>query len=502
MSEMASNLEGTPLDRFAPQGSLKVRTVRGGAVTLGSQAAKLVIHVGSTAVLARLLTPEDYGLVAMVTALLGFTTLFRDLGLSIATIQRERITHEDVSGLFWINIMTGLALMLMIVACAPLIAWFYGRPHLLWVTFAYAGIIPITSLGSQHQALLQRSMRYGSLAVRDIVSLIAGVAAGITSGYLGLGYWALVVMQATTSVVAVIALWWQSGWRPGPLRWSKRLLSFLRFGGAVTLQNILRFIVSGLDSVLLGYFFGAGDLGIYNRARSLLVRPLEQFMPSAMNVATSAFSRLASDSVRFERSALRLLAIVACVGGWVVALVMGTAPWIVALLLGAQWNEVVPILTVLALFAFVSPSASILGTLLVVHGQPGRLVRWRVLSAPITAVALVAGLPWGPVGVGTTMALAGLLVRAPLFFWYAGRSLGIPAGRLFGSVLHYVFAGLLAAFVLMQIRGAWSPESPFVGLASYAALGTLLYVALVLCRQEGRAVVADVGTLVASSRRA
>jgi PST family polysaccharide transporter len=345
-------------------------------------------------------------------------------------------------------------------------------------------------------------MRYGSLAIRDILSRLAGVVAGITAGYLGLGYWALVVMQVTMTVVGVIALWWQSRWRPGPFRWSRRLLSFLRFGGAVALQNILGFLASGLDSILLGYFFGAGDLGIYNRARSLLLRPLEQFMPAAANVATSTFSRLAPDAVRFERSALRLLAIVTCAAGWVVALVMGAAPWIVALLLGARWTPVIPIVAVLSLYAFVQPPASILGTLIVAQGKPARLVRWRVLSTPITIVLLVAGLPWGPIGVGTTMALGGLLVRTPLFFWYAGRSLGIPPHRLLGSTLHYVFAGLLVGLVLIQIRGVWSPQSLVVGLATYGVFGSLLYAGLVLCRREGRALVRDVGTLAASMRAA
>ena len=225
-------------------------------------------------------------------------------------------------------------------------------------------------------------------------------------------------------------------------------------------------------------------------------------MPAASSVATSTFSRLAPDAVRFERSALRLLAIVTCAAGWVVALVMGTAPWIVALLLGAQWTPVIPIVAVLSLFAFVHPPASILGTLIVAQGKPYRLVRWRVLSTPINIVLLAAGLPWGPIGVGTTMALGGLLVRTPLFFWYASRSLGISPHRLIGSILHYVFAGLLVGLVLIQIRGVWSPQSLIVGLATYGVFGSLLYAALVLCRREGRALVRDVGTLAASMRAA
>jgi PST family polysaccharide transporter len=481
---------------FAQRGDLKRRTVRGAAASFVGQGAKLAIQVGSTAVLARLLTPQDYGAWAMVVALVGFVSLFTDLGLSIATIQREEITPEEVSGLFWINVAAGLALMLIILASAPLVAWFYGRHDLVWLTMAYACVAPINSLGSQHQALLQRSMRYASLAIRDILSLTAGVLVGIGCARSDLGYWALASMQVTTSVVGVIALWWQSGWRPGPPRWTAGLMPFLKFGGALTLSNILSFLVRGLDSVLLGYFFGAGGVGIYNRAQNLLVRPIEQVMPAISNVTTSAFSRLAPDSARFERNALQILGIAACLAGLVVALIMGTADWLVALLLGPQWEAVVPILRVLALFTFVEPCASLLGIFLVVRGAPGRLVRWRVLSAPITLLGLVAGLQWGPLGVATTLAASGLLIRAPLFFWYAGRALGVAPRHLFRSVMHYVFSGLVVATTLINLRHAWSPEGALRGLLAYGMLGATLYTGLVLASPGGRTLVSQMYSLV------
>ncbi len=306
-------------------------------------------------------------------------------------------------------------------------------------------------------------------------------------------------MQVATSVVSVISALVAIGWRPGRFRRSPRLLSFIRFGGAVTIQNILGFIVSGLDSVLLGYFFGGQISGstiegaAYSSVRwssSCPRRPAWRTAPSRV---------LAPDATRFERSALRLLAIVTCAAGWVVALVVGTAPWIVALLLGAQWTAVVPIVSILSLLMFAGPSASILGTLVVAHGKPGRMVRWRVLSMPITIISLVAGLPLGPLGVSTTVALGGVL-RTPLFFWYAARTLGISPRRLFSSTLHYVFSGLLVALVLILMREVWFPQNLFVGLAAYATLGSLLYAALVLCRRQGRDLVRDVGTLAASMR--
>jgi PST family polysaccharide transporter len=483
---------GSPSQRlFGQTGNLKLRSVQGGAVALGSQAAKFLIQLGSTVVLARLLTPQDYGAVTMVTALLGFVTLFRDLGLSTATIQRETITHDEVSGLFWINVSSGLALMLIIGACAPLVAWFYGRPDLLWVTLAYAAMAPVASLGAQHQALLQRSLRYFSLAIRDLTALVAGLAVGIAGGWLGLGYWALVLMQATTAVVGVLALWWQSGWRPSRPRWVPGLAHLVKFGGTLTLSNLLGYLMQGLDSVVIGYFFGANGVGLYSRAQALLQKPLEQFMPTVMTVATSAFSRIAPDAARFEENALKLLRMVACTAGILVALVIGTADWVVALLLGARWEGAVPILAALSLFAFVEPSTSLLGALLVARGAPARLVRWRLISAPIVVGGLFAGLRWGPVGMAITYSLSGLLVRAPLFFSYAAPTLGIPRRRIFAAVGPYVVSGLLVAAGLVYLRQLWMPERALTALFTYGALGTMAYVGLVLSHPDGRATVGD-----------
>jgi PST family polysaccharide transporter len=486
---------------LAPPDDLKRRSVRGAAVSFAGQGAKLLIQLGATAVLARLLAPEDYGAWAMVAALVGFLERFRDLGLSVATVQRSHITAEEVTGLFWINVGAGLVLFALVAAGAPLVAWFYGRPDLLWLTVACGSLAPVASLGSQHEALLHRSLRYGSLAARDVLSLGAGAAVGVACARAGLGYWSLACAQASTSVVGVAALWWQSGWRPGPPRWAAGLVPLLRFGGALTLSNVLGFLLRGLDRVLLGHFFGAGGVGPYDRAQSLLVRPMEYVMPAITNVSTSALSRLSADRARFERGALQILGVAACAAGLVVALVVGTADWAVAVLLGPRWEAVVPIARVLALFAFVEPCVSLTGTLLVVRGQPALLVRWRLLSAPIVLLSLAVGLAWGPLGVAAALAAGGLLLRAPLFLWYAARPLGLEPRILLRSVARHVASGLLVAATLLLLRRAWSPAGALWGLCAYGILGTALYAGLVLATDGGRRLVGQMLSMLGMLRR-
>jgi len=266
------------------KGGLKRAAVRGWAVTMTGQGAKFVIQLGSTAVIARQLSPTDYGLVAMVTSLLGFITLFKDLGLSQAAIQRQTISPAQVSGLFWINVAVGLFFAALIALAAPLIGRFYGQPELVWITLAFAAMAPVTALGAQHSTMLQRNLQYTSLAIRDFAASLGGAVAGIVAALHGYGYWSLVIMQGASTLLSTVTLWWQSDWHPGLPRISSDLKPLLKFGSTVTLSNVLGFLMNGLDSVLLGYFVGPVGLGVYNRAQNTLSRPMQQLIITVHSV--------------------------------------------------------------------------------------------------------------------------------------------------------------------------------------------------------------------------
>ena len=158
---------------------LRKKSIRGGAISIGNQALKFLLRAGSTVVMARLLTPSDFGLVAMVSSFIGFVTMFRDFGLSIATIQKQSITEDQLTGLFWVNVLLGLIAMTVCFACAPIIGFFYGEPRAQSITIAFGGIAIISSLGAQHSAVLERQMRFGTLAARDLSALLVGVICGL-----------------------------------------------------------------------------------------------------------------------------------------------------------------------------------------------------------------------------------------------------------------------------------------------------------------------------------
>src|SRR4029077_20998046 len=256
-------------------------------------------------ILARLLFPKDFGLVGMVTAFTGFLGLFRDAGLSMATIQRASLTDAQSARLVWINVVFGGMLAALTVAAAPILSLFYHEPRLFWVTVALGTSFIFNGVGAQHRALLQRRMRFTALVAVDIVSLIAGMAAAIGMAWAGWGYWALVVMNVAPPAVSILALWLATRWVPG---WPQRrsgIRSMLWFGGTITLNNVVCYVAYNADKVLLGRFWGADALGIYGRAYQLINLPTENLNSTLGIVAFPALSRVQNDPQRLRRYFLR-----------------------------------------------------------------------------------------------------------------------------------------------------------------------------------------------------
>src|SRR5229473_6290536 len=279
---------------------LKQRVIRGGLAKFFSQGTTFLIRMGSLMILARLLDPKDFGLVGMVTAVTGVFSVFRDFGLSAAAVQRTTVTEEQASTLFWINVLVGAILGLLVVAMAPFIVRFYREPRLLGVTAALASAFLFNAAGVQHSAILERQMRFITLSVIDIVSLLTSVVVGIGMALHGFGYWALVAMTVITPLVYTMCVWLTTAWVPGRPHRQVGVRSMMRFGGALTLNGLVMYIASNFEKVLLGRFWGVDALGIYGRAYQLVNLPNDNLNSAAGGVAFAALSRLQGEPSRLK----------------------------------------------------------------------------------------------------------------------------------------------------------------------------------------------------------
>lgn len=461
---------------------LKQRAVHAGYVKVWSQAVMFLVRIGTLVVMARLLEPKDFGLVAMVTVITGIFQLFQDAGLSLATVQRHVITNDQVSTLFWVNILVGAALALLSAAIAPLLVRFYHEPRLLWVTmFSAAGFI-VNSAGVQHGALLQRHMRFTALALIEIIAALMGGLVGIGMALAGCGYWALLGMAIAPTATATISVWVASRWVPSRPKRGVGAWSMIGFGGQVTLNGVVVYLSSNLDKVLLGRSWGAAALGIYGRAYQLINIPRENLNSAVGLVALSALSRLQDEPERFRRYFLAGYSLVLSL---VLPITIASALFaneIVLVVLGPSWKEAATILRLLAptvlIFGIINPSRWLLFAL----GRVGKSLKIALVLGTLVTAAYFIGLPYGPRGVAAAYSATMIIWIVPHMFWTVHNTM-VSVADLYRAAAKPLFSALAAgamAFALAHSVGrSLSPFGRlFLGGGSLvlAYLGMLLFV--------------------------
>jgi O-antigen/teichoic acid export membrane protein len=435
---------------------LKERVIRGGFAKVCAQAANFALRIGSLMVLARLLDPKDFGLVGMVTAFTGVLGLFRDFGLSAASVQRVEVTDEQISTLFWVNILVGVVLGLLLAFMAPVVVAFYHEPHLLWVTIALSTAFIFNAAGVQHSALLQRQMRFTALATIDIISLVASTSIGIAMAVAGFGYWALVTAAISAPLVTTFCLWLTSGWIPRKPRTGVGLHSMMRFGGTLTLNSVVVYVAYNLEKVLLGRFWGADAIGLYGRAYQLINLPTDNINSAVGEVAFSALSRVQNDPVRLRNYFLKGYSLVLAMTIPVTIASALFAPDLIFVLLGPKWKEAAEIFRLLSptilIFALINP----IGWLLFSLGMLGRSLKVALVLAPVVIGGYLLGLPYGPKGVALCYSLAMTLWVVPHIAWglhgtvISLRDIALAVGRPLVSGVIAAALAFGAQFVLGQ----------------------------------------------------
>jgi O-antigen/teichoic acid export membrane protein len=454
---------------------LRGRSLRGGVVNLTSQGAQFLIQSVATIVLARLLTPADFGLVAMVATITGLGQAFADLGLSEATIQRREITHNQVSTLFWINFAIGVGLMLVTMGLAPVLAWFYRDARLVTITLVLSLTFLVGGLRVQADAVLKRQMRFTALAFRDIASSVIAVPIAITIAWQGGRYWALVALPLMTNFLQMALSWVISNWRPGLPRRDSEIGSMIAFGGNVAASYFVINVSRSADNVLIGWRWGAGPLGLYSRAYNLLMIPVRQLTVPAGSVAVPAFSRTQDDPERFARYYLKAVNLILWISAPVFGFLFVAAHPVIVLMLGHQWGEAAPVFQILTISALGQLLLDSTTWLLVSRGQSRRLLKLLLIFSPILVCSYAIGLPFGIKGVALSGSLVMLLIL-PWMLQFSFRETSLTLPRL-GRAIFYPVAlslfGVLTAGMVLRLAGPADTISElFVGalgfLAAYA----------------------------------
>jgi O-antigen/teichoic acid export membrane protein len=447
-----------PFDRlgaFAPSvpgvgGALRRAAVRSAGVTIFSGSAALAIQVVSTVVLARLLMPRDFGLVAMVTTFSLLLMNFGLNGLTEAVVQRETIDNALASNLFWINIIGGLVLTGLFAAAGSLMARFYGEPLVAPIAAGISPCIFLTSASVLHLGLLKRAMRFTAVSMNDIVARLVSVVVSIFFGWKGWGYWALVIGACALPLSSVVGAWILCRWLPRLPRKVPGTGSMVSFAMNTYGWFTINYITRNTDNLLVGWRFGSSALGFYKKAYDLFTLPTMQLVASNTVVAVSALSRVKDDRILFRRYLLGAITVVAFVGMGLSGDLTLVGRDLIRVVLGAKWGPAGEIFTLFAPGIGMMIVYNTHGWIHLSIGRADRWLRWGFVEWGVTCLLFLGGLPWGPKGIAVAWGVSSWLLIVPAI-QYAGKPIGLGAGSVVAAIWRYVAAALLAGIALAVV---------------------------------------------------
>jgi O-antigen/teichoic acid export membrane protein len=485
--------EGSELRRLA---------IRGAATTVSAQAVALMAQVASTVILARLLTPADFGVVAMVTTFSMLVMSFGPNGFTEVVIQRDKVDRFQASNLFWINSAVGLILTISFAAAGSLLARFFRNPLVAHLAVAMSPAIFIAATSVIHVALLKRAMRFAAVSTNDVVGRAANTAVAILLALRGWGCWALVAGIVAQVLSTTIGAWCLCRWIPSLPRRGVGTRAMVRFAANVYGRFSADYFTRNFDNLLVGWQFNAAALGYYKKAYDLFALSASQVTGPLHNVVLAALSRLNQDPARFRRYLASSIGIVAFVGMAVGADLTLVGKDVVRLVLGPRWSESGRIFELFGPGIGVMLLYSTVGWIHLSIGKPGRWLRWTLVESAGTALLFVLALPWGPAGIAVAWSVSYWILLIP-GFWYAGRPIQFGASQLIAAVWKYGMASLMAGWVttitIRHLAFSAMPASAGAALEGIIVISVvflMLYLGAVILLHRGCAPLRQVGSLL------
>ena len=407
-------------------------------------------------ILARLLEPATFGLVGMVTAVVNFALVFRDLGLSYATVQRAELSDQQLSNLFWLNLGFGGLSGLVLCALAPVLQAFYRVEGIAVVALVLSAAFVLNAAAVQHAALMRRRFQFRALATADVASVTLSGGLAIAVAASGAGVWALLLQQVLRGALFLTIVVRKSRWRPRRFRRGAGTFGHVRFGLEILGFDVVNYLGQNLDKVLIGRAFGAATLGYFTRAQELVLLPISQLRGPMTTAAVPALASADKNPKEYSDGFLLISKINAFVSAPFLVLVALESPVLVPWLLGPQWIPSVPFFQLLALAGLPKTIVGILGTHMIASGQSRRYLWWGSWHGAVLIVGVVVTIPFGALAVAASLVATNALVFVPsVLFVLSGSHIGVRA-FMRASLLPVVLSGGSLAATL-GLRHVFAP---------------------------------------------
>lgn len=383
--------------------------------TTFSMLSKAVLMLLQMAVLARLLTPSDFGLMALVAAVIAFAQIFSDMGISNAIIHHQKISQESLSSLYWLNVVASVVLMLLLMLLSPFVAEWYHEPRMQLILMLVSTSFLIAAVGQQLRVMAEKNLHFRKLAIIELVAALIGFIVSVSVAFVGGGVLALVSGMLTNVFVATSLYWWvlAEGWLP---MWRLRISEireFIGFGAYMVGFSLTNTVNLQADVLIGGRVLGTNSLGAYSLPKDLSLRLAMIINPIVTRVGLPVMAKAQEDKVQLKAIYLKTLLMTASVNFPLYLMIAVFAPEIVAIMFGPQWQESVPLLRILAIWGLVRSTGNPAGSLVFAMGQAKLAFWWSLGLMVFLAPVYWVGAQYGIQGLALAMLISMLAIPFP-----------------------------------------------------------------------------------------
>lgn len=456
---------------------LKTRVFSAVRWTATAAVFRALLNIIQVSVLARLLEPEDYGLMAIVTVLLTISSALSDLGVNSAYIQRQEVSPLARSSLYWLNVLVATGLTIMLVVSAPCVATFFRDERLASLLSLSASVVLISALGAQLRMRAEKTLNFRPVVLIEILGSVVGLACALSAALAGWGVYALVAGAVCTAAINTALFWLflAQGWRPQlRLNWQE-LSPFMGFGIAVIANSLTRRISAGLDLLLGGRIIAAGDLGLYSVPRNITLQVQFLVNPIITRVGFPVISTIQRDRARVRGVYLATLSITSATNAPIYIAAAFFCSEILHLLLGDRWAGSTDLFRLLSIWAVIRSTANPMGSLLLGMGKANWALLSNIVQVILQIPVILIGASYGTQGLVFSMLLFQLLVFAPKWYFLVRPLTDVTFRDYVDAAIKPIILSVLAVAPAYFVSQTFEP--PLVRLIAGVVIAAPLYIA-------------------------
>jgi len=461
--------------------TLKQKTISGISWNGAGNIAHQVIQVVSLLVMARFLSPDDFGVYAILLIFINFMGIFGAMGTTEVVIYMDNPDQRMLSSIFYFNVAIGAVLFVLLYFLAWPIASFFDNQRIVHLLQIIGSVFIISSLSLLHRSLLEKHLLFKQVVILEMTALTIGSIAGIIAAVSGLGIYSLLIAGLSRPSIFTVGLWLTSQWRPSLVIDFGDIKKVWRYAFNLTGFSIINYFSRNADNLLIGKFIGSSALGLYSVAYRIMLYPLDNIARVLIRVLFPAFSQVKHDNARFKNGYLKAITFTSLVSFPLMAGLVVVSESFVSVFLGDKWVGMASLLVVLAPVGMIQSIVTTTGSIYTAKGTTGLLFKIGTINAVVTVLSFVIGLSYGVIGVAVAYAVANAVMVYPnLRISWHQVDLGVLEG-LGKLAPFFISAGAMAIAVYFQ--GIWLIDmgmSHFLVLPLQVTAGITIYLAILM----------------------